>query len=502
MKIKRVALLLLLVCFAIYFNSLHGAFVFDDIQIVQGVSHVRTYTIALSRLWSWRGPVSLTYALNYLWGRDNPLTYHIINVLIHTGNCLLVYWLLLLFYEQAYVLLPKSSCIYGALLFSCHPLLSTAVSGIYGRSSLLCATFYLLCLCWALQRRWWLCLLAFLLAVWTKQEAITLPLLIGYMQWRSNRLLIREVITTAIGLVLIAIPFAPSTWSMASVMAVNRQLDIMGFPQALTHPTYFYTYISSIAFYSIPRLVLPLRLSVSPDIATVSSLASLKFILACAILSVIITVMTRSWKDTLLTIGLACVILSPLLAYALIPAADVVLENRLYIPAIGISILALWAINRLQIPTTVIITCLVLLAATTVIRNRVWATPITYWESAVIASPNKAVAHHNLGFFYSGYSQSRAEKEYIRALELKPNFWAVYINLSDIYVQRRQLDRAEAVLTEALLHSPGMAEAHQNLGFVYMNTNRKELAKREFQEAIKLKPDMIDARTNLRLLEH
>ena len=129
-----------------YTNSLHGKFVFDDLQVVQQSSeimNVKTFRDALNAGWFGVGQRHLlfvTYALNYYWSGLDTFSYHVLNLVLHIVNVLLVYGIVLAVFKQDARL--RFLALAGAAVFAVHTLLSGAVSYIAGRSSVLCGTFY------------------------------------------------------------------------------------------------------------------------------------------------------------------------------------------------------------------------------------------------------------------------------------------------------------------------------------------------------------------------
>ena len=86
----------------------------------------------------------MTFHLNALLFGILSVSFHLINNLIHTTNCLLVY-IVLKRLEKSKRLALLSAC-----LFSVHPVLTEAVCGIVGRADLLWSSFALMAMNFAL----------------------------------------------------------------------------------------------------------------------------------------------------------------------------------------------------------------------------------------------------------------------------------------------------------------------------------------------------------------
>src|SRR3989441_7092360 len=184
---------LILLTLLAYWNSLGNDFVFDDQVLTQNPNLLKIHTLSdaagVGR--GWRPLLFFTYGLNYYWSGLNPYSYHAVNLLLHVINVVLVYFII----REVVRVLDENerdsawAAFAGAAIFSAHPLLSSAVSYVAGRSSVLCAVFYFLAVLFFLKsldagmkRRLYLSavyaaltLASGLLALQAKQEAMKLP---------------------------------------------------------------------------------------------------------------------------------------------------------------------------------------------------------------------------------------------------------------------------------------------------------------------------------------
>jgi len=184
MNVKRYLvdpLFLVIISIAVFSGSLQIYFVSENI------SHIET---AFNDFWS------LVYTNNYfrplyvlslyidrvIWGA-NSFGYHLSNLLLHTGNVLLVYYLAFQIFQYRFIALA------AGFLFLLHPIHSMSMFWISGRTDMLCALFILSAFILFARyyhtgnRKYYLfSLLAFLLALFSKEMAFSLPLLvIGYV---------------------------------------------------------------------------------------------------------------------------------------------------------------------------------------------------------------------------------------------------------------------------------------------------------------------------------
>ena len=93
---RPAAILLIVMTGAIiYSNSLRGPFLFDDTRTIVENEQIRNLSNYLNfdHILQKRPFADLTFALNYRYGQLNPFGYHVINLLIHILNGVIVYFL-------------------------------------------------------------------------------------------------------------------------------------------------------------------------------------------------------------------------------------------------------------------------------------------------------------------------------------------------------------------------------------------------------------------------
>ena len=198
------SLLLFLIIFAVFSPALRAGFIWDDVIITATEEIYQTNGII--KLWLQPRVVSgelhywpLTYTTfwleDLLWGFKPPSA-HAVNLVIHSGVCIL-FWQLLRTLD-----VPGSWL--AALIFAVHPVHVEPVVWIIGRKDLLAALFYLgSALLWLryLSSRnsvfLAISVLVFAAAMVSKSTAITLPLaLILLIWWKQGKLVFRDAILT------------------------------------------------------------------------------------------------------------------------------------------------------------------------------------------------------------------------------------------------------------------------------------------------------------------
>lgn len=138
------------VSLVVYANTLKNGFLLDDDNFIIRSDYIKdwknSFTIFTpqyrnvpARHVDLNRPV-MTWSLIWdyaLWGL-NPFGYHLTNLLLHSLNVILLYFLGLLILQR------QSIALLGAIIFAVHPIHTEAVNGINFREDLLVTVFYLL----------------------------------------------------------------------------------------------------------------------------------------------------------------------------------------------------------------------------------------------------------------------------------------------------------------------------------------------------------------------
>src|SRR3989449_5091676 len=176
---------LILLTVFVYWNSLGNDFVFDDQVLTENPNLLKIHTLsdAAGVGLGWRPLLFFTYGLNYYWSALNPYSYHAVNLLLHVINVVLVYFII----REVVRVLDETerdsawAAFAGAAIFSVHTLLSSAVSYIAGRSSVLCAVFYFLAILFFLK------MLPTVAAVYARAGYGILAAIAGWLAWQAKQ---------------------------------------------------------------------------------------------------------------------------------------------------------------------------------------------------------------------------------------------------------------------------------------------------------------------------
>ncbi|MCA9188628.1 MAG: tetratricopeptide repeat protein, partial [Planctomycetales bacterium] len=100
------------------------------------------------------------------------------------------------------------------------------------------------------------------------------------------------------------------------------------------------------------------------------------------------------------------------------------------------------------------------------------------------------------GLYLKTGDRERAERHYLRAVELRDDFVLARLNLADLLLQRRQLDEARQQY-ESVLRYESVADAHVKLGFIAAMGRDLAGAEQHFRRATEIEPKNSEYHGNL-----
>jgi tetratricopeptide (TPR) repeat protein len=415
---RPAAALLCAAVLAAYANALGASFQFDDFNVIVDNPAVHGLDAWLGSMPGIRPLLKLSYTLNWL--ADGAAGFHVVNVLVHAGNALLVLAIgRTLVRDNAFLPLV------AALLFALHPAQTEAVTYVSGRSVSLMAAFYLGAVLGWLRGQTLLSALLFVLALAVKETAWTLPfalLLLAPLTgtpWRAalRRLAPHWTVLAAFALAVLVIPgyrrlLYSSLGTRPLVDNLLAQIDGVG--------------------YLLASPLLRLRVNIDPDLAVPAAFTpalAAKGMLLLALVALGFVLLRRApW------VGVAILWFFLHLAptNSVLPRVDVANDRQLYLALLGPAALFAAVLSRLPArPAAALGALLALtLGVFTVARNRDYRDEIALWTATVAASPAKARPWNNLGYALAQAGDIEAARHaYRRALALDPTHLRARFNL-------------------------------------------------------------------------
>jgi tetratricopeptide (TPR) repeat protein len=515
----------------VYSPALHGKFVYDDLSLPFCLSS--RYASVFGWMSGNRPVLMFSYWLNYYFWGDQPFSYHFVNVLIHACNGGLVFMILLRLLQHAGWPRPRAfwASTAGALLFSIHPLQTESVSYIAGRSESLASLLLLLAYTVFLYRRraeisWVesaIVLVLFALAVKTKENAVSLaaililtdlywpqPFSLGQLRrnWRLYALMVPGVLAAAVVIFRVLAASGTAGFSVST---------FKWYQYAFTEARALFTYIQ--------LAILPVGQSLDQDYPTSHTIlehGALFYILLLAALVAISVIWRR--KYPLFCFGLLTFLIWLAPTSSIIPIDDALVERRMYLPLLGLILIACEAASRLRLSRTAGAIALSLIAVVfgklSYDRNQLWGEPDKLLEAAAAkvvynprpllnftevllrqgrcdlapaylaraerTQPNNYYVNAAWGRTFACLGQFEPAMERLQtAARLKP-CTQVYEWIGLVYGQMGQQEPAGIALKKAVELGPNSVSAHGSLGLWYEKADNLDAAEREYRVALAL----------------
>jgi len=470
-------ILLALVAFAAYGNSLDGGFHFDDghhvvrnpyvhdIKYAGDYFHRPDMFSAVPGHDMYRPLLMVTFAVDYLIGGYNPLVWRLTAISLHALTAIGIYCAFLVILRRFKVPASRGAAVAAGLFFALHPVLTETVNYASARSSLLAACFAvwaLVCHVRALEARergsrirWMVssCVL-FAGSLLSKEIAVVLPALLLWLAILDKRgdaywAVVPSVAVVALCLVVRDIVLGQAVIDFADRAAKVATAD-KGTGAARTVMENLSTQSRVIGAYVL-MFLWPFDLCVYRDVR-VSHTPWEAGVIAGAV--VILGMLWAAWrlraKNPTASFGLVWFLVALAPTSSIIPLNQVMNEHRLYWPGVGLAFVlgAFVRGRRVAVPWVVATACIA--GAVTAQRNTEWHDSLSLWESAVRTSPDSAGAWNGVGVErrirgdYAG-----AQEAFLRALAIDANYWASILNQGQVHLVRGRAYGNEADLLEA-----------------------------------------------------
>ena len=491
--------LLLLLVLAAYLPALRAGFIWDDDAYVTR-NPMLTDPNGLREIWFSAHTQSQYFPLVYtsfriehaLWGL-NPLGYHLVNIILHGANAVLV-WIVLR-------RLKVPGAWLAAAIFALHPVQVESVAWITELKNIESLLFYLLAvLAWmkfldppapARWRFYALALFAYLLALFAKTTACTLPAALLLVLWLRRQpfswlrmLQILPFLLIGLGMGLITV------WWEGHLGNFNHEFDVsLSLLQRLLlagHALWFYA----------GKLVWPVNLTFSYPHWDINPADPWQYVPVAACLAVAVLVLVRRNKmdrRCLAALVFFVATLSPLLGFIMEYTFlySYVADHYQYTASIGLiaiaaAILSSWFAKTGALPA-IQAALLLLLASLTWQQCAAYRDPETLWRDTVNKNPASWMAHHNLGIELFARGQlDEALEHYQTAAMLHPGGDLEQSDLGTALMEKGLDSEAIPHLEAALAINPTLFAAQNSLALAYGDIGNFEQAVAHFNRALQI----------------
>ena len=559
--------LIVFVVFCVYASSLANSFIWDDLLVVVHCDFIKSFRnlplvftpqyltdpATLGDLAkggygsgeiSYRPVVTISYFVDYFLWKLNPFGYHLTNLILHILNTIVFYFFIRLFIKNF------SWAFVAALIFALHPVQSEAVNNISFREDLLAFLFYVLSFICFMRlkrkegnKRPSLLLMSqvfFLLALFSKEMAITLPAMLIFYDYCFER---KESFWQRLRNIYFAyfITAAFYLWVWKFLMSSSMEPFIFEGQSAYSN---FLTMAKIFGFY-IYWLFFPVHIHPTvPDWSLAEfSILSFNVVASITVISLSLYYAYKIKKSSpLISFAIGWFFITLLPVANIFPIQNIIASRYLYLPSAGFSLFAVLCLMKIEESPVAFmrrnflqkVICfgvaglLFIYALSSFLKSSVWKNgetffaelssyypnkdwifwglaeslsrrgfldeAITGYKVAVVLNPKDARSYNALGQIYlKKRLLNQAIDAFSRAVQLDPHNTSGYLNLCSGFGERREWQKSIDCFDKFLSRYPDHAEACYNLGVVYWRADKRQEAKEVWGKAISLNSDFKEA---------
>ncbi|MEM1327804.1 MAG: tetratricopeptide repeat protein [Bacteroidota bacterium] len=462
----------------------------------------------------------IQFAIGYELFGDQPIIFHLMNVLWYAITCVVVYFLmrrLLLRYQNP--LYVSFIALGTSLLFLAHPIHVEAVANIKGRDEIMTLLGSIAALYFALrgfdEKKGWMKGLAavlFFLGLLAKENAITFLAVVPLSFYVFRKATIGESLKRMLPFLGIAViylvirfsilgsglgessnelmnnpflkienntwvDFTFAEWSATIIYTLGKYVQLLLFPHPLTHDYY-------------PRQVDIMNWT---DISVI-----LSFLLYVGM--TVYALIRLPKRDPVSFAILYYIITLSIVSNIVFPIGTNMGERFLFVPSLGFCLLAtllLWRLAKklaaknviqqvaqLKVPLLIVGLLFVGYAAKSFTRNFVWKDNFTLFTTDVHHSPNSAKVRNaaagalleKAATIANEQERNRMAREALeyanKAIEIHPSYKNAYLLKGNAHNYLREYDASILAYEYALQLDPDYADAIKNLGITYREAGR------------------------------
>lgn len=519
-KLPFVILSIVIVGCLTYRNALHGAFVMDDLWILEQDRtnffnyHARLADHAPSTVSQslTEHPVDISYrplsqllplTLHYFFGKDT-FPYHVFNLMLFLGVCLLVFVLVLRLFQNRHLAWLTS------ILFTAHPINSLMPNyisaNIFSLQMILLISSILLFIHYVERRRFiWMigAMTGLWLAAQCHEISISLPVFLFVWMITVKRLPLKEMLLKLFPMLLLSALLtalwalkAPSATDMITLqnhLVLSPAQYVAGLFQLITWYATKFIFLNGVVLMH----VLPVdQISVSYGLGI--GLA----------LTILIALTFRKWSsDPVIAWGLlwfGAGLISFVPASRFQPLHGLTIEPHwLYLGSIGLFVVIAYGIlfltrSRATWGPILIGLLLVGYIHATHKVNRHWTSSFSYGWYLLANNPEYKTAKFFMANAYWKDNEFRqAEKLFKESLTGTEIDGVIYNSLGIMADQQGRADEAMGYYEKTLAIIPDLPGTLNNLGIIYTQKEQYEQGEAVFRRAIKLNPWILSIRVNL-----
>ncbi len=442
----------------------------------------------------------LGFSLQYKITELNPALYHKINLFIHLLNVTLAFFFTFLLSRRKIWIAASV-----ALLFGIHPMHVESVAWISQFKDVLFGFFYLLGLIiyliyldkqnWVKWTFYLLCLIFFVLSLFSKPAAVSFPLSLlaidFYRERRFTLYSLLEKIPFFIGSVVIGLITIKAQGSAVGAFEDYNLIErIM---------------LSSYALFSyLFNLFFPTHLSaLHPFPFRTNGNFPWYYMISPFGLVPLIYLLIKSLRLGRITLfGFLFFFFNTVLVLQFVTVGNALFSERYtYIPYLGLFFTIAMILDQLiqkyfgsfwlkPAVTVSAVIFFIAFAGISYSRTKVWKTDKSLWTDVSKKYPLCAIAHYNLGTYYFKEEKNDAQAliSYNKTLSIDTTQIKAFVNRGIIFTRMREMEKAESDFMHAIKLDSNFAETYKNFGILHATVGNYEKSIADYTNYLRILP--------------
>ncbi len=426
----------------------------------------------------------LTFALNYHFTGTSPFALHLVNLLFHLANIILVF---ILFNS----LLKKSTpALLISFLFAIHPMNVEAVTWISARSSGMYTFFYLLSLIFYVKyitgklqiHILFLSFFFFILSLFCKVQAVTLPLILPLIDYFSDRKKTKLLLFEKIPFFIMSILFIIIAFTNSQTLTYITHEKLQPFT---IFDLIFLT--GRTLFFYLQKFLVPINLSAVYVFPVKSAFwLPFEYYLYTTLVIILCFVVYKFRRNKEFVLGVGIFLLTISINLPLISSRSIIFADRYaYFPYLGLLLIFAMSYqsfvykyintNRMYIYCLTIFILIygVFLSFGTWERNKKWENDLTLATDIIQKNPSVpfiAKIYRKRGDYFAKHQMIQESIiDYSKAIELDPEDIDSYIYRAYSYIKLNKPGEALPDLNKGIANKPNTSVLYANRAMIKLN---------------------------------
>jgi protein O-mannosyl-transferase len=494
-QIRNILSLLVATTFLAYLPVLNAEFVnWDDGDYVFNNNMIRSFgnlkDLITKPVQGNLHPLTmLSLAFNFAISGLEPWSYHLLNLLLHIINSVLVFQFI---YKLTYQKLVVA--VVCSFLFAIHPLHVESVAWVAERKDVLYTLFFILALSRYIDyiregsnKAYWLSFAFFTLSILSKPAAVIFPValfafdILERRQWNLKLFMEKWI--------FFVVAFTHGLITYLAQFDAGATKTLFPLWQKMLFGCY------GMMMY-IVKLVLPVNLATYYAFPPINFSLPTEYFLAPFFVMALYAAFHYSMKKNReVAFGISFYVINLLLVLQFVTVGGAVMSDRYsYVPALGIFYIGGIWLHRyskgdLKIANRVMIPVVLVLSVLTYFQASVWHSGATLWDQALKVAPSSRANINRGNLFAEDKNYDSALVCYNRAIDLNILDHEALNFRGNLFFNTQRYDQAYADYKAALKIRQTYETAWDNQGVIYLSRNQYDSALYNFNKAIELKPD-------------